>query len=424
MAGTLKIVEAMLEATLDTYNGQDQLLPLVSFEEPSPANMQNASNVLWRPYQQSAPVISGWDLTGLETDIIEEAYPAILGTPTNDFIKQRADDMRDTQFWRRRGEQSAIRQVSELNKAIASAVALQGSKFIRTNTTSGYTALATAQALLNESQQYQSKRHFVLNDRDNLLYAQDLAGRQTVQGRPEKTWATGQTGQNIAEFDVHVGSYLPNLVGGADPATTVTGNQSFAPVAGTVVTSTGVVTNNDARSATIAVAASASYNIGDKVEFRNGGTAVTALGLGDKTDSGQPMTFTVVAKPSGTSITVYPRPIALDDPALSTLEKAYANINTRILNAATVNRLNTDATNKTNLFFDKSAIEVLGGTIPAELFKEFSGKKYVVETLKNGLKLYMVWDGDIAAMTFRYRLFTWYGVTVANPQNCGVLVTY
>ncbi|MCP4143985.1 MAG: hypothetical protein GY752_01730, partial [bacterium] len=247
---------------------------------------------------------------------------------------------------------------------------------------------------------------------------------QTLQGRPESTWATGQIGQNVAGFDVYVSSANPNITGGADPATTVTGDQSFAPEAGTVTTATGIVTNSDYRSATLVVADSSGYAVGNKITIANGGTAVTALGLEDKTDTGEAMTFSIVAIPSATGLTIYPKPIAADDTALTKLEKAYANIDTQILNAATVNRVNTDASNKTNLFWDKSAIEIMGGTIPANLFSEFDGMKQMQETMPNGQTMYMIYDGDIATMNFRYRLFTWYGITVANPSNCGVAVTF
>jgi len=251
-----------------------------------------------------------------------------------------------------------------------------------------------------------------------------LAARQTLQGRPESTWATGQIGQNVAEFDVYTGSYLPNLVGGADPATTVTADQSFKPEGGSVDAATGIVTNVDYRSATIPVAASASYNVGDKIQIANGGTAIESIGLADKNATNQAMTFTVVAKPSGTSLTIYPKPIALDDPALSVLEKAYANVNTRILNTATVNRLNIDASAKTNLFWAKDSIEVVGGSIPAELFSQFAGNKVVTSRLKSGLDMYMVYDGSIDDMSFRFRLFTWYGLTNCNPSANGVAVSF
>ena len=418
-----KIAEVLFEGALETYEAQDMLLDKVSFMEPDGATMQNSGNAIWRPVQQHAPVIAGWDLTGLETGIIEETYPAVLGTPSNDFVSQRADNMRDMSFWKKRGVESGRQQATELNKTIASAIALQGSMFYRSNVTSGYSFVAEAQALMNERQGKNTGRTFMLNDRDTLKFANDLAGRQTLQGRPDETWSTGQIGANIAEFDIFTASFLPNLVGGADPATTVTADQSFKPESGSV-TATGIVTNVDYRVATIPVTASASYNIGDKVTFANGGVTIKALGLADKSDTGVAMTFTIVAKPSGTSITVYPKPIAVNDAALSTLEKAYANVNTKILNTATVNRVNTDASKKTNLFFDKDAVEVLGGTIPANLFRQFDGFQVINSTMKNGQSMYMVYDGNLNDMSLRYRLFTWYGVTIKDPSRCGVAVTY
>lgn len=418
-----KIAEVLFESALETYEAQDMLLDKVSFMEPDGATMQSSGNAIWRPVQQHAPVIAGWDLTGLETGIIEEAYPAVLGTPSNDFVSQRADNMRDMSFWKKRGVESGRQQATELNKTIASAIVLQGSMFYRSNVTSGYSFVAEAQALMNERQGKNTGRTFMLNDRDTLKFANDLAGRQTLQGRPDETWRTGQIGANIAEFDIFTASFLPNLVGGADPATTVTADQSFKPEAGSV-TATGIVTNVDYRVATIPVTASASYNIGDKVTFANGGVTIKALGLADKSDTGVAMTFTIVAKPSGTSITVYPKPIAVNDAALSTLEKAYANVNTKILNTATVNRVNTDASKKSNLFFDKDAVEVLGGTIPANLFRQFDGFQVINSTMKNGQSMYMVYDGNLNDMSLRYRLFTWYGVTIKDPSRCGVAVTY
>lgn len=421
---TGKTAEVMFDEALDMFESQQDLLPLVNFEEPDPAKMQNADNFIWRSVQQHSAIIDGWDLTGEEQGIIEETYPAVLGTPTGNFVRQRADKLRDKTFWERQGKESGRRQASNLNSDIAAAIAAQGSLFVRTNATSGFEAIANAQAIMNERQLVNNGRTFMLNDRDSYLYAKDLAARQTLQGKPDQAWAKGQIGANIAGFDIYTGSFLPNLTGGADPATTVTGNQSFAPEGGTVNATTGVVTNVDYRSASIEVAASTNYNINDKVMICNSGVPVYALGLDDKTNTGQPMTFTIVAKADATHVTVYPKPIAADDAALTTLEKAYANIDTVILNGATVNRLNTDSTNKTNLFWDKSAIEVMGGTIPASMFAELSGNKVLTETMSNGLTMYMLYDGNIATMNFRYRIFAWYGITVMNPQNCGVLVTY
>lgn len=413
---TGKVVEVLFEQALETFETQDSMLDRVSFFQPEASTMQNSDNFIWRPVEQHAPILEGWDLTGQETDIIEETYPAVLGLPQNDFVQQRADKMRDMQFWNRRGIESGRRQSSNLNKAIVNAMTVQGSMYYDSAVTSGYDYIAEAQALMNERQGYHSERCFLLNDRSNLKFATDLAARQTLQGRPADTWTKGQIGANIAEFNIYTGSYLPSLVGGASPDTTVTGAQSFKPEGGTVDTVTGVATNVDYRQATMAVAASASYNIGDKVTIG----ALKAIGLDDKTDTDQLMTFTVVGKPTGTSITVYPKPIAADDAALTDLEKAYANVDTTIANADVVARLNLAASEKSNLFWDKDAVEVLGGTIPADLMAQFDGKKVVNMTMKNGLNMYMVYDGNITDMTFRYRLFTWYGVTIKDPSRVGV----
>ena len=417
---TGKIAEVLFEKTKETYEHQMQLLPLCTFEQPDGSTLQNAGNAIWKPVQQHAPVIDGFDLSGQETSVIEETYPCILGTPKNDFVKVRVDDLRDIGFWERRGVQSGMRQATELNKNIAAAVATQGSLFFRSNVDSGYGFIGQAQAIMNERQAVQTDRNFVINDRDNLVFGGDLAGRQTVQGRPEAVWAKGQINQNVAEFNTFVGSFLPNLVGGASPASTVTGAQSFAPEGGSVNAATGVVTNVDYRSATIPVNTSVGYNIGDKVTIG----AVQSVGLADKNPTGQLMTFSIVAIPDGTSITVYPKPIAAVDPALSVAELAYANTNVVIPNAAVVARLNTAASEKTNIFWDKSAVEVMGGSIPASLFKQFDGMKVISDTMSNGQPLYLVYDGDLATLDLRMRLFTWYGITIANPSNCGVGLHY
>jgi len=421
---TGKIAEVMFEKVKETYEHQDMMLDLTNFHEPDGGSMQNSGNFIWYPVQQHAPIIDGWDLTGSETGIIEETYPALLGTPSNDFVQMRADDLRDQRFWERRATQSGKRQATELNKDIAQAIVTQGSMFYRSNATSGYDFIAEAQALMNERQALNDGRYFILNDRDNLTFGEDLAARQTVQGRPAETWRTGQIGKNIAEFDVYTGSFLPNLTGGADPAVTVTGNQAFVPSGGTVNATTGVVTNVDYREASLVVNNSALVTVGDKFTLENTGVAVQSVGLADKNATGQAMTFTVIELTDGTHIKIYPKPIAVGQAAITTIQEAYANINTQILNAATLTRLNIDASNKTNIFWERNAVEVIGGTIPAELFKQYDGMKVITDTMKNGLQLYMVYDGDIATMNFRFRIFTWYGITICNPSNCGVAVTY
>ena len=406
-----------------------QMLDLVDVFTPDPAAFQNSSNIIWRPKQQHAPIKEGWDLSNMFGDVIEEYYPATLETPRNDAFQLRADDLRDMRFWERRGEQSGMQQATFLNQRLAQLVANQGSLFYRSNETNGYNFVGTAQTLLNERQVYSPMRCFVLNERDRQVYAQDLAERGTLSGRPEDSYRTGMIGKEVAQFDIYSGSYLPTLSGGASPDTTVSSDQSFEPEGTTTVG--GATVNVDYRVATITVADNSQYNVGDKIKFTNTtGTPigdVRALGMGDKTDTGQAMTFTVVSKPATgqTMMDIYPKPIALDDTSnLDAEQLAVANVNTTIKSGATVTRLNTDASARVNIFWAKDSIEVIGGDAPIELLAEFGGQQVISSTMSNGQRMYMAYDGDIDTLTFKCRLFTWWGLVNKNPMANGVGIRF
>ena len=124
--------------------------------------------------------------------------------------------------------------------------------------------------------------------------------------------------------------------------------------------------------------------------------------------------------PSATSITVWPKPIAAVDPALSAEQTAYANIDTRILSGATITRLNTDTDIKPNIFWAQDSIEIIGGQIPAAMLKQFGGLNVMSETMENGQVMYLIYDGTIEDLTFKARLFTWWGLVNVRPDANGI----
>lgn len=416
-----KIAEVIFESAIEEYEHQTSLVNLVEVFKPDSGTMQNSNNVVWRPIQQHAPVIEGWDLTGQETGIIEETCPSALGTPTNDLVEQRADNLRDMSFWKKRGKQSGKRQATELNKRIADLVSTTGSLFYRSNTVSGFDFIAEAQVLLNERQVASSDRCFVLNDRATKKYASDLAGRQTLQGRPEsEAWAKGQIGSNVAEFDIYTSSSLPSLIGGAAISTTASASLSFKPEGGSVNAAGNIVTNIDYRRADFAVADTTGFQVGMKITAGD----TKAIGLADKTVTDELMTFTIVDIPDGTTLTVFPKPIALNDGTLTVLEKAYANVDKFVASGDAITVKNTDASARTNIFWAKDSIEVLGGDIPMDLMAQYDGMKVISETMSNGQVMYMVYDGDLATLNLRFRIFTWYGLTNLNPMANGVAISH
>ena len=413
-----KIAEVMFESFIETYEHQTMMLDLVDGESPDKAKLSNAGNTIWYPVQQHRPVLKGFDLSGQEQGIIEETYPISLGEPTGDLIEQRIDDMRDIRFWERAGEQSGYQQATELNSELAALVSNTGSLFYESSAVSGFDFISEGQALINERQVYKTQGcNFLLNDRANQKFGADLAGRQTLQGRPETTWSTGQIGQNIAGFDVHTGSFTKALTAPGAGGSTLTADVSEKPEGGSVDGITKVVTNIDYRTGVLPVVSGAVYNVGDVVYV----AGVKSIGLASKDVNAADMTFKVVGI-TGNNVTVFPKPIALDDPALSTLEKAYANINTQIKSADVLAIANT-STDRTNIFWAKDSLQMIGGDCPWNLASEFGGMKVISKALASGITCYMIYDANSKTANFSYRLFAWYGLGNRNPMANGVAMS-
>lgn len=413
-----KIAEVMFESYIETCEKQTLMLDLVDGETPDKAKLSNAGNTIWYPVQQHRPILKGFDLSGQEQGIIEETYPISLGEPSGDLIEQRIDDMRDMRFWERAGEQAGNQQATDLNSELAGLVVNTGSLYYESNTTSGFDFISEGQALINERQVYKSQGcNFLLNDRANQKFGTDLAARQTVQGRPEEVWRTGQVTQNTAGFDVYTGSFTKKSGTPGAGGATLTATVSEKPEAGSVDPVTKVVTNIDYRSGVLPVSDGTLYNVGDTIEV----DGVKSIGLASKDVNDENMTFKVVGI-SGNNLTVFPKPIAADDPALSALEKAYANIDTQLTSGATVAVVNTVSA-RTNIFWAKDSLQMIGGDCPWDLASEYGGLKVISKQLASGITCYMIYDANSKTANFSYRLFTWYGLGNRNPMANGVAMS-
>lgn len=415
---TAKEVRVMFDMVTEQFEAQDQMSKLVGHYDMTGANAQNSNNVEWRQYEQQAPVQSGWEFADSAFgDVLELSYPSVLGTPRNDLFKLRADDFRDRKFMDRRAAAAAQRLSADQNARIASLVANTGSLFYRA-TTAGYDFIKTADTILRERQAYVGQgQSFFVNDRDAQRVSADLAGRQTLTDIAKEAYVRGMMFKNTAGFDIYESSYLGSLAGGALAGVTVTSTVSQAPVANFV--SAGITLPVDYRiSDNIALTGTiTNLVVGDRISF----SGVNSVGLQDKTNTGTLMTFTVVEK-SGQNIKVYPRPIAVNDAALTPVQAAYANINTQIAAGATVTKLNSDAIARNNVFWANDSVEIVDGDIPFELLGQLDGMEVMSSTLSSGTKLYIAYQGRIDDLTLRCRLFTWNDVVNIDPSRNGVAI--
>lgn len=411
---TAKTLVAFYDKVLEQVNNDTTMARRVEVDTVDGSTLQNANNIYWRNVEQQSPVIEGWDLTGQETSIIEQAYPLQLQDPKNDFVQLRVDELRDEGFMNRRVRASSKKLSADQNARIADLVASTGSLFYESNA-AGFDFVAEADTIMTERQANRDMgASFFLSPRANQVMASDLASRSDLSGKPLTAYETAMIGRNVAGFDLFRGSYVGNIAARVN-ATGGTVSADVTEVPEGFTTSGGTIQNVDYRIGQIplGLGEGANFQAGDVITV----AGVNALGVMDKRDTGELMTFRVVAVDTDT-LSVYPKPIAADQAGITAEQAAYANISTAIVSGMAVAAINTVA-GRANSFWADDSICIVNGDAPLDMLNEFEGMKVVSETLDSGVKLYMAYDARLDSLNCRVRLFTWYGLVNKDPSRNG-----
>jgi len=410
---TLKTLISLYDKTVEQMENNFSYAAAVEVDTHPGAQLQNSNNVYWRNVEQQRPGFQGWDATGLEAPIIEQGYPLALSDPWNDFIPVRVDDLRDKGFLERASRASADKQNSILNKGVSNLVTNTGSLYYESSS-ADFDFVAEADTILTERQAYRGMgSSFFLTPRNNQLMAGNLASRTLYpDNRSEKAYGSALIGENVAGFDL-LRAPTYGTVDASAYSSTVAADVLNVPE-GSDTTGASPV-NVDYRVGTVTVTSAAGLSVGDVVTM-----GVNSIGLSDKTLTGQLMTFKVTAI-NGTTVSVFPKPIAADQAGITPEQAAYANIETAIMSTAPIVAVNTTG-GQANAFWSNDSICVVNGDAPLELLNEFDGMKVVSSTLKNGVKLYMAYDANLNTLNCRVRMFTWYGLVNKDPSRNGVAV--
>lgn len=412
---TAKTLIAYYDKVLEQMNQDTTMARRVDVDTIDGSALQNANNIYWRNVEQQSPVLDGWDLTGQETGIIEQTYPLRLSDPRNDFVQLRVDELRDEGFMNRRVRASSAKLSSDQNKRIADLVADTGSLFYESSA-AGFDFVAEADTLYVERQANRdSGASFFLSPRVNQVMASDLASRSDLSGKPLTAYEEAMIGRNVAGFDLFRGSYVGNI----EARTNATGGTVSADVTevpeGFTTVGADTVQNVDYRVGSIPLGTGegANFKAGDVITV----SGVNSVGIMDKRDTGQLMTFRVVSVDTDT-LNVYPKPIAADQAGITAEQAAYANISAPIESGDTVTAINTTS-GRANSFWADDSICIVNGDAPLDMLNEFDGMKVVSETLDSGVKVYMAYDASLPTLNCRVRLFTWYGLVNKDPSRNG-----
>ena len=411
---TAKNVVAFYDEACKQLNTNNTFSSKMDVSTKDGVTMQNAQNTYWESVEQQAPVVEGFDLSGTTPGtIIQQSYPLTVSAPRNDWFTLDAAETRDRSFMEKRGRAGAMRLSSDANKRAADLVASTGSLYYESNS-ADFDFVAEADTLMTERQAYRDMgSSFFLSPRANQAMAGNLASRTVYPGnRSEKAYDSALIGENVAGFDVFRAPTYGTVNAAVNATTTTVASDVLEIPRGYSGTADSPV-NVDYRSGVISLTAATNYRVGDVITF----AGVNALGIADKTDTGQLMTFKITAIDTN-DITVYPKPIAADQAGITASQAAYANISTAIVSGMTVSKVNV-AGGQANSFWANDSMCYVNADGNLDVLSEFDGMKVVSETLDNGIKLYMAYDASLSTLACRVRLFTWYGLVNKDPSRNG-----
>jgi hypothetical protein len=403
-----KDLELMFEEYVEGFDAACVISMEAETSYPDATAMQRAGDTFYKKQNYHAAIVTGLDVSAAaRTDVIERFVPTVYRTPDNVIYELDAKELRDEQHMRKMGKAAAVRLAAEIDKNLYSAAALNANIVVKKVGAMTWDDGATAEALmvsrgaLGPGQQ----RKLFLNPFDHAGIAKDL-GNKAYMGNVSMNAYERSKVPDIATFSTFRTDNLANLAA----AGTVTGLTISGGASHTVTAMTGdVPTDNRRMTVTIAGANLANTKNGDCFTLANSGTAINAVHMIDKTDTGQPQTFRIISGGGTATVVISPAIIATGP---------YQNVTAAAAAGATLTFLN-NTTKPVNVFWSQGAVALDYGRLN---FPSGLGAEVMTATTKNGVPLVMV--AQINAQTGKVfvRNTTLYAATVLDPEKCGIIL--
>jgi hypothetical protein len=413
------------ENILEGFNDALVMSRNVSVYNTDGSMMERTNDVIWRPQPYIATSINGaprTDISAQFVDFTQLAVPATLGFNKTVPFALDALELRDQLQEGRLGDSAKQKLASDINVAIMNVAAAQSTLVVtRSGSAGGYSDVAECDAVFNEQGVQMFDRYLALSSRSYNGMASDLAGRQTMTGKPTTAYERSFVGE-VAGFQTYKMDYANRILGNTTPVGDITingANQYYTPRA-TSTAGTGETANVDNRyqSLNITLAAGAVVRVGDCFKL----ASVNALHHITKGDTGQAKTFRIISITSGGG-TAGNNTVVISPPIISAqggtdAELQYKNVSATPANGSTVTILNVDAAD-INVFWQKDALEILPGryAIPTN-----AGVDVMRGTTDQGIELVMQKFYDINTAITKYRMDTFFGVVNKQPEMSGIML--
>lgn len=410
------------ERLLEGFHDQLVMSKTVTIFSNDQTMMARAGDMIRRPMPYIARSFSGLDQTANFVGKTQLTVPAAIDTIRSSPWTMDATELRDALQENRLGDAAKQKIASDINLAVVNAATSLGSLVVkRTVAATGFDDIAQADSLMNESGIDYDGRFALFGSRDYNAMAGNLASRAyLVEGQKAATaYEMATVGRQVAGFErILKADYIPRLTAAAGVTVTVNGANQFTTPKALAASPTGPLQSNvDNRLQNLAITVtSGTVKVGD---------AFTIAGVDNvhpitKVDTGQLKTFRVVAIVSGAggTGTVTITPAIISGQGGTDAELAYQNVTATPAAGAAITWLNT-VTAPVNPFWKKEAIEILPGrlAVPSD-----QGLAVMRGTTEQGIEIVMTKQAHIETYKSLYRVDAFYGVSVTNPEMCGIVL--
>lgn len=418
MANTFSKEERVaFELLLEGFQDALVLSRNVSTYSTDQVTMERTSDTIWRPQPYISQSFDGQDQTSNFKDYTQLSVPARIGYAKSVPFVLTAKELRDALQEQRLGQSAKQKLASDINVAVMNVASQQGTLVVkRTSAASGFDDVAQCEAIFNEQGVMDFERYLALSTRDYNGMASNLAGRQTMQGKPVTAYEKAYVG-TVASFETYKLDYANRLAAAAGGAgltiSTLDAATNYYIPKATSTATTGEVGNVDNRYQTVTISSTTNVAAGDCFTI----AGVNAVHHITKGDTGQLKTFRVISVDSGTTMTISPPIISNQVSNDASAEYQNCVVNTKAANSAIV-FLNTVAA-YANPFWQKDAIEILPGryAVPSD-----AGVAVMRASTDQGIELVFQKWYDINTMKTKYRIDTLFGVVNKQPEMSGIIL--
>jgi hypothetical protein len=378
--------------------------------------MERANDTIWRPMPYILSSIDGaprTDISGSYQTATQLSVPATLGFNKTAPWTLDAKELRDALQENRLGSAARQRLASDINIAVMNVAAAQGTVVVkRTAAASGFDDVAELDTAFNELGVMSEDRYLALSSRDYNGMASNLAGRQTMNQKPTTAYEKAYVGQ-VSGFETYKMDYANRIAAQTASITVDTDGANIDYVPAATSTSVGGQINVDNRTQTISCTTNTGVVAGDCFTI----AGINSVHHITKQDTGQLKTFRVISVPTSTSLVISP-PIISASSTPTDPEVQYQNcVANSVSDTAAVVWLNVAAA-AINPFWHKDSIELMPGRYAGNP----DGATMLRYTSDQGIELTLTKQFAIDTRVTKYRLDTYFGVTMCNPEMAGVVI--